>query len=73
MLATIQNVMECKQTIAMVDELVQCWFDDNKIPEEYRMSVPLMLLFEKKEKEGMLLVSLYLGVLYNRHVVVGNC
>ena len=70
---TAQEILACRQTFSLINGLVEVWFDDNKVPEEYRMSIPLLLLFqEDEENNGERVVSFFVGILFN-HVSLGNC
>ena len=69
----IETILNNRQTLDFVDGLVERWLQDNDVPEEYKMSVPFVLLYQIQinEKERMLSVSFLVGPLLNQSL--GNC
>ena len=67
------DFLSYKRTIDMIGMLVENWFDANEVPEQYRMSIPLILLFEKKQVSGATNISFFVSYLSNQKEAIGNC
>ena len=66
-----QEVLYHKGMLKLVNVLVENWMYDHEVPSKYRMSVPLVLLFEKSEENGNAQISFRVSPLLNH--TQGNC
>lgn len=74
MLITPMEVLSFENASEIIDGVIAGWFDDNGIPEEYRMSVPFMLFFQKEESLDDVEVSFAIVPIYKIYYEnIGNC
>lgn len=60
-----------KRMPTLVDELLEKWFEENRVPSGYRMSIPLVLLFQETNNVDCGSLDFFVGVLPDQKE--GNC